>query len=95
MNDKLKEIRDKWFFPKYSYRLEGYGTPDCYPKELFFDNSEFTKAIQFIQSETYQLGRREVIDEITRHVTNKTFTRKGELLIFPSDIYHKLNNLKK
>lgn len=81
MNDKLKEIREK---ARTIIDTEDIGL-------RMYRSIE----VEQIQSETYQLGRQEVIDEITRHVTNKTFARKGELLIFPSDIYDKLNNLEK
>lgn len=48
MNDKLKEIRDKYI--TYSNPIDG---------EVFKANQ-----VKRIQSETYQLGRQEVIDEI-------------------------------
>ncbi len=70
--NKLKEISKKWFNPIYSFRLEGRGNPDAYPREIFFDDTEFTKAVDFIQTESYKLGRQEVIDKLTRDTENRT-----------------------
>jgi hypothetical protein len=63
--NKLKEIREKWFPPKYSYKVEGSGTPDCYPKEIIFNDTEFSKTQDQIQKETYLLGLEEIDDFIS------------------------------
>lgn len=91
--NELKDIRDKWFLPKYSYRLDGNGTPDCHPKELVFNDTEFRKAVQFIQSESYQLGRSEVIEEIEKWFKKEVFTKMRNS-IPTAEIFTKLNQLK-
>lgn len=85
VTDKLKQIRDK-------------AHPDIY------ENGEglgyFTETVEEIQSETYKLGRSEVIDEIEKIVNEaKAKDLKEQFglntMVVLSVIQAKLNNLKK
>lgn len=84
MNDKLKEIRDRVI----------NNNPNSL---LCLKATDNLKCLDEIQSETYQLGRQEVIDEIKNTITEHFRDRytNGTKFIDVKIILSKLNNLKK